>query len=74
MPDTIREILIDCNPYQTRVALLENGRAAELFFERPRKQGSVGDIYLGRVSRVLPGMQAEAVAKIDAALEAAVGE
>jgi ribonuclease G len=66
MPDTIREILIDCNPYQTRVALLENGRAAELFFERPRKQGSVGDIYLGRVSRVLPGMQA---AFVDIGLE-----
>jgi ribonuclease G len=58
MPETVREILIDCNPHQTRVALLENGRAAELYFERPRRQGSVGDIYLGRVSRVLPGMQA----------------
>ncbi len=66
MPETVREILIDCNPYQTRVAFLENGRAAELYFERPRKQGSVGDIYLGQVSRVLPGMQA---AFVDIGLE-----
>ncbi len=66
MPETVREILIDCNPYQTRVAVLENGRAAELYFERPRKQGAVGDIYLGQVSRVLPGMQA---AFVDIGLE-----
>ena len=58
MPEAPREILIDCTPFQTRVVLLEAGRAAELFFERPRRQGSVGDIHLGRVSRVLPGMQA----------------
>jgi ribonuclease G len=66
MPETPREILIECNPFQTRVALLENGRAAELYFERQRKQGSVGNIYLGRVSRVLPGMQA---AFVDIGLE-----
>ena len=66
MPENVREILIDCNPFQTRVAFLENGRAAELYFERPRKQGAVGDIYLGRVSRVLPGMQA---AFVDLGLE-----
>jgi ribonuclease G len=58
MPESGREILIDCNPFQTRVALLESGRAAELFFERSRNHGAVGDIYLGLVSRVLPGMQA----------------
>ncbi len=66
MPETSREILIDCNSFQTRVALLESGRAAEIYFERPRKQGSVGDIHLGRVSRVLPGMQA---AFVDIGLE-----
>ena len=54
----VKEILIDCSPVQTRVALTENGKPAELFFERTRRFGSVGDIYLGRVSRVLPGMQA----------------
>jgi ribonuclease G len=58
MSETTREILIDCSTAETRVALLENGRAAELFLERPRRSGSVGDICLGRVSRVLPGMQA----------------
>ena len=66
MPEISREILIDSNPFQTRVALLENGRAAELYLERPRRQGSVGDIHLGRVSRVLPGMQA---AFVDIGLE-----
>ena len=58
MPDPACEILIDCNPVETRVALLEGGKAAEIYFERSRRRGSVGDIYLGRVSRVLPGMQA----------------
>lgn len=62
MPETsprlAREILIDCSPAETRVALLENGKAAELLFERSRRHGSVGDLYLGKVSRVLPGMQA----------------
>src|SRR5262252_3403646 len=58
MNDVVKEILIDCSPAQTRVALTENGKPAELFLERARRSGSVGDIYLGRVSRVLPGMQA----------------
>src|SRR5258706_10904845 len=58
MPDPNREILIDCNPIETRVALLEGGKAVEIYFERSRRRGSVGDIYLGRVSPVLPGMQA----------------
>jgi ribonuclease G len=62
MPETasppVREILIDCSQAETRVALLENGKAAELHLERSRRHASVGDLYLGRVSRVLPGMQA----------------
>ena len=58
MNDAVKEILIDCSPAQTRVALTENGKPVELFLERARRSGSVGDIYLGRVSRVLPGMQA----------------
>ena len=65
-PESVREILIDCGPVETRVALTENGRLAELFLERARRNGSVGDIYLGRVSRVLPGMQA---AFVDIGLE-----
>jgi len=58
MPETEREILIDVGPAQTRVAVLENGRAAELYFEARRDRPAAGDVYLGRVSRVLPGMQA----------------
>src|SRR5580765_3765102 len=65
-PAVVKEILIDCGPVQTRVALTENGKPAELLLERARRHGSVGDIYLGRVSRVLPGMQA---AFVDIGLE-----
>lgn len=43
---------------EVRVALLEHGRLAELYVERENEQGIVGNIYLGRVVRVLPGMQA----------------
>jgi len=61
-----QEILINVNPYETRVALLENGSLQELFFERQATSGLIGNIYKGRVSRVLPGMQA---AFIDIGLE-----
>jgi ribonuclease G len=43
---------------ETRVALVENGALAELFVERKRDRGTVGNIYRGKVTRVLPGMQA----------------
>src|SRR5688500_7388616 len=43
---------------ETRVAVVENGALAELFVERKRDRGTVGNIYRGRVTRVLPGMQA----------------
>jgi len=52
------EILINCTPQETRVALLENGLLQEVSVERSRKRGLVGNIYKGRVQRVLPGMQA----------------
>jgi ribonuclease G len=58
MPEIVREILIDACAGQTRVALLEDGKLAELAVERTARRGAVGDIYVGRVSRVLPGMQA----------------
>lgn len=61
-----QEILINVTPYETRVALLENGSLQELFFERQATSGLIGNIYKGRVSRVLPGMQA---AFIDIGLE-----
>src|SRR5262249_20900344 len=53
---------------ETRVALIENGVIAELQIERAKHQGSVGNIVLGKVTRVLPGMQA---AFIDVGMERA---
>src|SRR5918994_4560800 len=43
---------------ETRVAVVEDGALAELFVERKRDRGTVGNIYRGKVTRVLPGMQA----------------
>ena len=52
------EILINSTPVQTRVALVESGVLQEIYVERSSHKGLVGNIYLGRVMRVLPGMQA----------------
>ncbi len=52
------EILINVTPQETRVAVVESGILQEVFVERVAKRGLVGNIYKGRVSRVLPGMQA----------------
>jgi ribonuclease G len=60
------EILINVTPQETRVAVVENGVLQEVYIERTRKRGLVGNIFNGRVSRVLPGMQA---AFIDIGLE-----
>ncbi len=60
------EILINVTPQETRVAVVENGVLQEIFIERARKRGLVGNIYKGRVCRVLPGMQA---AFVDIGLE-----
>ncbi len=51
------EILVNVNPQETRVAMLEQGIVGELHVERASARGLVGNIYLGRVARVLPGMQ-----------------
>ena len=51
------EILINVTPQETRVAMLEQGVVQELHIERASARGLVGNIYLGRVARVLPGMQ-----------------
>ncbi|HSC88719.1 MAG TPA: Rne/Rng family ribonuclease [Polyangiaceae bacterium] len=51
-------LVINCDLRETRVALIENGVIAELQIERAAHRGTVGNIVLGRVSRVLPGMQA----------------
>ncbi len=52
------ELLINVTPRETRVAIVENGLPQEVVVERPNRRGLVGNIYKGRVSRVLPGMQA----------------
>ena len=52
------EILINVTPRETRVAVVENGMLQEVHVERALKRGYVGNIYKGRVSRVMPGMQA----------------
>ena len=62
----MREILVNVTPRETRAALVENGVTQELYIERASRRGLVGNLYKGRVSRVLPGMQA---AFIDIGLE-----
>ena len=52
------EILINVTPRETRIAMVENGVLTEVFIERASRLGLVGNIYKGKVSRVLPGMQA----------------
>ena len=52
------EILINVTPRETRVALVENGMLQEMHIERASRRGYVGNVYKGRVSRVMPGMQA----------------
>src|SRR5947209_8733213 len=51
------QILINVTPQETRVAVTEQGAVQELHIERDSSRGLVGNIYLGRVCRVLPGMQ-----------------
>jgi ribonuclease G len=63
-----QDILINWAPQETRVAVVENGAVQELHVERTLERGLVGNIYLGKVSRVLPGMQS---AFVDIGLERA---
>ena len=62
------QIIINVTPYETRVALLEDGMLAESYIERTKGRNIVGNIYKGKVIRVLPGMQA---AFVDIGLEKA---
>ena len=62
----MQDILINWSPQETRVALVEHGAVQELHVERTLERGLVGNVYLGKVSRVLPGMQS---AFIDIGLE-----
>jgi ribonuclease G len=60
------EILVNISPREVRAALVENGALQEIFLERANRRGLISNIYKGRVSRVLPGMQA---AFVDIGLE-----
>lgn len=60
------KMLVETDPHQTRTAVLEDDRLTEIFVERKRHRGLVGNVYKGRVHRVLPGMQA---AFVDIGLE-----
>ena len=55
---TSKEILINVTPSETRIAVLENGVLQEIYIERSSRLGLVSNIYNGKVTRVLPGMQA----------------
>jgi len=63
-----QDILINWAPQETRVAIVENGAVQELHIERTLERGLVGNVYLGKVARVLPGMQS---AFIDIGMERA---
>ncbi len=63
-----QDILINWTPHETRVAVVEGGALQEVHIERTLERGLVGNVYLGRVARVLPGMQS---AFIDIGLERA---
>src|SRR5690242_16851912 len=52
-----KEMIISSNGHETMVAILEDDLVAEIFVERERSRGVVGNVYKGRVSKVLPGMQ-----------------
>jgi len=53
-----KEILVNVTPQECRAAIIENGMLQEIFLERTSSRGLVGNIYRGKVIRVLPGMQA----------------
>ncbi len=52
------DIVINATPYENRIAVVERGNLLEFHLERPKENGLVGNIYQGKVVRVLPGMQA----------------
>src|SRR5215208_1648137 len=56
-----KEMIISSGDHDTRVAILEDDQVVEIFIERERQRGVVGNIYKGRVSKVLPGMQSSFV-------------
>ena len=63
-----QEIFINSTPQESRIAIIEDGLLAEFLIERKEEMGVAGNIYKGKVARVLPGMQA---AFIDIGMEKA---
>src|SRR5690606_22774001 len=61
-----KEMIISSTAHETRVAILEDDQVVEVFIEREQSRGVVGNVYKGRVSKVLPGMQS---AFVDLGLE-----
>src|SRR6187401_2525295 len=57
-----KEMIVSSNGHETMVAILEDDLVAEVFIERERHRGVVGNVYKGRVSKVLPGMQSSFIA------------
>jgi ribonuclease G len=56
-----KEMIISSGDYETRVAILEDDQVVEVFIERENQRGVVGNVYKGRVNKVLPGMQSSFV-------------
>ena len=56
-----KEMIVSSSSHQTMVAILEDDLVVEVFVERERQRGVVGNVYKGRVSKVLPGMQSSFV-------------
>ena len=57
-----KSLVVNATPLETRIALLENGQLCELFLERTMNKSQVGNVYKGRVAKLLPGMQSAFVA------------
>ena len=60
------EILINFTPQETRVAVMYQGAVQELHIERCASRGFVGNVYVGRIVRILPGMQSAFIARASA--------
>ncbi|MDR1841744.1 MAG: Rne/Rng family ribonuclease [Holophagales bacterium] len=60
-----RSLVVNTTPLETRIALLENGQVCEIFVERTSSVSQVGDVYKGRVAKLLPGMQSAFIAMGD---------
>ncbi len=56
-----KEMIISAGDHETRVAILEDDQVVEVFIEREKQRGVVGNVYKGRVNKVLPGMQSSFV-------------